>query len=177
MNKRSTKFYRKNEEQVMKRIGLTPTPNSGAGEVWKEDGQSEHFICQLKSTDHQSISVKQQDIHTLEYNAMISHKLPIFAIQFLNTDEVWLMVKDTDIEQIKNILLGKEEEKEIEEIFEKSVDKHIRKSYNIDSNKEEEARERFKERSRKEREAREENYKKRQKEKIREWRKSLNRKG
>ena len=29
MSKRSTKFYRKNEEEVMKRIGLNPTINSG----------------------------------------------------------------------------------------------------------------------------------------------------
>ena len=30
-------------------------------------------------------------------NADIAHKIPLFAIQFLNTDEVWLMVKPIDI--------------------------------------------------------------------------------
>lgn len=31
MNKRSTKFYRKNEAEVMKCLGFKPTRNSGAG--------------------------------------------------------------------------------------------------------------------------------------------------
>lgn len=96
MNRRSTKFYRKNEEQVMKSLGLKPTKNSGAGFAEKEDGQSDFLICQLKSTDAKSISIKQQDIHTLEYNAAVSHKLPVFAIQFLNTGEVWIMAKPED---------------------------------------------------------------------------------
>lgn len=29
MNKRSTRFYRKNEAEVMKRLGFKPTKNSG----------------------------------------------------------------------------------------------------------------------------------------------------
>lgn len=33
MEKRSTKFYRKNEEEVMKSIGLKPTKNSGGNNV------------------------------------------------------------------------------------------------------------------------------------------------
>lgn len=100
MNKRSTKFYRKNEEEVMKSLGLRPTKNSGAGFAEKEDGQSDFLICQLKSTDAKSISVKQQDIHTLDYNAAVSHKLPVFAIQFLNTGEVWIMAKPKDFCEI-----------------------------------------------------------------------------
>ena len=41
MGKRSTKFYRKNEEEVMRRLGFKPTKNSGAGWIEKEDGQNE----------------------------------------------------------------------------------------------------------------------------------------
>lgn len=95
--KRTTKFYRKNEEEVMKSLGLEPTPNSGAGWIVKEDGQSDELICQLKSTDAQSIKVNQKDIRILEKNANIEHKLPVFAIQFLNTSEVWLMIKPEDL--------------------------------------------------------------------------------
>ena len=58
--KRSGKFYRRNEEDVMRRLGLEPTKNSGSGWIEKEDGQSEHVICQLKSTDAQSISIKKK---------------------------------------------------------------------------------------------------------------------
>ena len=79
---RSGKFYRKNEKEVMESLGLTPTPGSGCGEVWKEDGQNDYVICQLKSTDANSIRVQQKDIRTLEHNAAVSHKIPVFAIQF-----------------------------------------------------------------------------------------------
>lgn len=91
--KRSGKFYRKNEAEVMKSLGLEPTKNSGSGWVEKEDGQSEHVICQLKSTDAQSIKVNKKDLDVLSYNAAVSHKLPVFAIQFLQSNEVYLIVK------------------------------------------------------------------------------------
>ena len=51
MNKRSTKWYRKNEAEVMKRLGFKETRNSGATWIEKADGQNEHCICELKSTD------------------------------------------------------------------------------------------------------------------------------
>jgi hypothetical protein len=91
--KRSGKFYRKNEADVMKALGLKPTKNSGSGWVEKEDGQSEHVICQLKSTDANSIKVNKKDLDVLSYNAAVAHKLPVFAIQFLQSNEVYLIVK------------------------------------------------------------------------------------
>lgn len=96
MNRRSTKFYRKNEAEVMESLGMRPTKNSGAGWIEKEDGQNEYLLCQLKSTDAQSIRIHQSDIRILEKNAMVAHKIPVFAIQFLNTGEVWLMAKPED---------------------------------------------------------------------------------
>lgn len=103
-SKRSTKFYRKNEEEVMESLGLKPTPNSGSGWVVKEDGQNDFVICQLKSTDAQSIKVNQKDIRILEKNARIEHKLPMFAIQFLNTGEVWLMAKPEDFTEVSKYI-------------------------------------------------------------------------
>lgn len=102
--KRSGKFYRKNEKEVMKFLGLKATYNSGSGWIEKEDGQNEFVICQLKSTDAQSIKINQKDIRTLEHNACVSHKIPVFAIQFLNTGEVWLMAKPADLPQISDYL-------------------------------------------------------------------------
>ena len=55
--KRSGKFYRKNEQDVMRSLGLEPTPNSGSGWIVKEDGQTDDLICQLKSTDANSIRI------------------------------------------------------------------------------------------------------------------------
>jgi hypothetical protein len=91
--KRSGRFYRRNEAEVMKSLGLKPTPNSGSGWIVKEDGQSEEVICQLKSTDAESIRIHKKDLDTLSYNAAIAHKLPVFAIQFLQSNEVYLLVK------------------------------------------------------------------------------------
>lgn len=102
--KRTTKFYRKNEEEVMKSLGLKPTKNSGSGWIEKEDGENDFVICQLKSTDAQSIKVNQKDIRILEKNALVSHKLPLFAIQFLNTGEVWLMAKPVDFMSISEYI-------------------------------------------------------------------------
>ena len=114
---RSFKFYRKNEEEVMKSLGLKPTKNSGSGWIEKEDGQNDYVICQLKSTDAQSIKVNQKDIRTLEKNAMIEHKIPMFAIQFLNTGEVWLMLKPDDLpDAAEYILTGSIKENRVEQL-------------------------------------------------------------
>lgn len=102
--RRSNKFYRQNEAEVMDSLGLKPTKNSGAGWVEKEDGQNEFVIAQLKSTDAQSISVKQKDIHTLQYNASVCHKIPIFVIQFLGTGEVYIQMKPEDIAEVAKYL-------------------------------------------------------------------------
>ena len=104
MAKRPTKFYRKNEAEVMHRLGFKPTRNSGATWIEKCDGQSDHCICELKSTDNSSFTVKQEYLHTLESNAIEAHKLPVFAFQFLNTDEVWLSVKESDIGAFKDLV-------------------------------------------------------------------------
>lgn len=101
---RSGKFYRKNEAEVMRDLGLEPTPNSGSGWIVKEDGQSEDVICQLKSTDKQSIGIKKIDIDTLEYNASIEHKIPVFAIQFLQSNQVYLLVKPEDIQNLSEYI-------------------------------------------------------------------------
>lgn len=109
--KRSGKFYRKNEEEVMKLLGFMPTKNSGSGWIEKEDGQSEDAICQLKSTDAQSIKVNLQDLHTLDYNAEVSHKVPVFAIQFISSNEVFLVVRPENLENLDSIIKGQKVEK------------------------------------------------------------------
>lgn len=106
MGKRSGKWYRNNEKEVMKRLGLTPTPNSGSGWIIKEDGQSEDIICQLKSTDAESIKINLQDIHKLQYNASVVHKVPVFAVQFIKTNEVFLLISPDDLQEVHEGLLG-----------------------------------------------------------------------
>ena len=38
--KRSGRFYRRNEAEVMKQLGLEPTPNSGSGWIVKENDEA-----------------------------------------------------------------------------------------------------------------------------------------
>lgn len=103
-SRRSTKFYRKNEAEVMERLGFKPTKNSGAGWVEKEDGQNDYCIAQLKSTDKKSISIKLQDWHTLEYHAAVTHKIPVFVVQFLSTDDIYIMVKPEDLPNVSQYI-------------------------------------------------------------------------
>lgn len=104
MPKRSGKFYYKNEAEVMEMLGLKQVPGSGNGWVSKEDGESEHVLCQLKSTDAQSISVKKLDIDKLILHALTSRKVPVFAIQFLQSDEVFLLVRPLDLPYMADYL-------------------------------------------------------------------------
>lgn len=104
MQKRSTKWYRKNEVEVMHRLGLKPTRNSGAGWIEKCDGEDRHFICELKSTDNESFSIKQSVLHVLEHHALEAHKIPLFAFQFINRDEVWVAIKEEDIQAYRELI-------------------------------------------------------------------------
>ncbi|MGL5920454.1 MAG: hypothetical protein ACRCZQ_08140 [Bacteroidales bacterium] len=111
--KRSGKFYRNNEKEVMHLLGLTPTPNSGSGWIVKEDGMSENILCQLKSTDASSITINKLDTDKLSYNATVAHKIPVFAIQYLQSNEIFLVIKPEDIADVaKYITTGQYQSKE-----------------------------------------------------------------
>lgn len=103
-NKRSGKFYYRNEREVMERLGLEQVPGSGSGWVCKEDGESEDLLCQLKSTDAQSIRIQKLDIAKLEHNAMVSHRLPIFAINFLSDNSTYLLVSPESLLEVAEYL-------------------------------------------------------------------------
>lgn len=90
---RTGKWYRKNERKVMQELGFKPTPGSGAGWIFKEDGQTEHTIAQLKSTDASSISIRLLDLQKLEANAITAHKNPVFVIQFIKDGSIYLLVR------------------------------------------------------------------------------------
>ena len=83
---------------------MSQVPGSGNGWVAKEDGENEHLLCQLKSTDGNSIGVKKIDIDKLLLNAETEHKLPVFAVQFLKSGEVYLLVRPIDIEEVAEYL-------------------------------------------------------------------------
>ena len=115
--KRSGKWYRKNEQEVMRQLGLEPTKNSGSGWIEKEDRQSEHILCQLKSTDANSIKIEKKDLDTLDYNCIVAHKLPVFAIQFIQSNQVYLVLKPELLEEIANFLKTGKYEARTDDIF------------------------------------------------------------
>lgn len=94
---RTQKFYFKNEAEVMKDLGLTPTKGSGSGWIEKEDGYNDHVIAQLKSTDKQSYKLNHLDLAKLEHNAMVENKIPMFILQFLSNDSRYALVNIEDI--------------------------------------------------------------------------------
>ena len=100
MAKRSGKFYYRNEKEVMAFLGLQTVPGSGSGWVHKEDGESDTVMVQLKSTDADSYKIKLFDVKQLEYHASVSHKVPIFLIQFLKQDKLYAMVEVGNIEEL-----------------------------------------------------------------------------
>ena len=104
MPKRSGKFYYKNEREVMESLGLKQVPGSGNGWVSKEDGENDFILCQLKSTDANSIRVQKLDIDKLVDHSITAHKLPLFAIQFLKSNEVWLMARPEDFTEISKYI-------------------------------------------------------------------------
>ena len=149
--------------------------------VEKEDGQSEQCICQLKSTDKQSISIKQNDIHILEQNAAIAHKLPVFALQFLNTGEVWVMIKPEDLSLIQSLVAGDDISEQLKfgvDLVDLGVDNEDDTCYNMivsgkNAEKSYMARQAYMKQREKEKTEREQEYKQRMKEKNRERRKQV----
>ncbi len=102
--RRSGKFYYKNERIVAESLGMKQVAGSGNGWVSKEDCENEFILAQLKSTDAKSISIKKLDIEKLEYNANIAHKTPLFIIQFLDTHELYFLVKPLDVPLISEYI-------------------------------------------------------------------------
>lgn len=83
VGRRHQKDWFEREKKVMEKLGLRPQPQSGAG--WrKEDGENDYVLCQLKSTDGQSIRVDRLDVEKLFYHADCINKIPIFVMDFVN---------------------------------------------------------------------------------------------
>lgn len=103
MPKRSGKFYSQNEKRTLKALGLTPAPASGAGWVVKEDGENETLMVQLKSTDSLSYRLSRLDMKKLEFHADVSHKVPVFLVQFLKDDRLYAII---DVKNIDDLFYG-----------------------------------------------------------------------
>lgn len=99
MKRRSGKFWRSREKAIMSKIGLKPVPGSGSGELYKEDGENDYILCQLKSTEQESIKINRLDVEKLIYHADLVNKIPIFVIDFLPD----LLLVCSPLEELPNI--------------------------------------------------------------------------
>lgn len=104
MSRRTGKFYSKNEKEVMERFGLKPTIASGATMLEKEDGYNDYLLCQHKSTDANSYRLSLDDMSKLEYHAMVEHKTPVFMVQFLKNDDVFLILRPENFQDVYDYL-------------------------------------------------------------------------
>lgn len=78
----------------MRELGLNPQPGSGGLDFrWKEDGEGEHVIAQLKSTEAKSYSVRLQDLKDLEYHARTAHKAPVLVIDFVGQASPYFVIR------------------------------------------------------------------------------------
>lgn len=102
--KRSGKDWYRNEQEVMELLGFKQVPGSGSSWVAREDGENDYCLCQLKSTDAQSIRLHLQDIHELQVHAAVSHKMPVFAVQFRGSNEVFLLVSPLDASDLSDYI-------------------------------------------------------------------------
>ena len=87
----------------MKLLGFTPVIGSGSGWIHKEDGETEDALVQLKSTDASSYRIDMLDIKKLEYHAEVSHKLPIFLVQFLQQDKIYAVIGIEYIDELPRL--------------------------------------------------------------------------
>lgn len=110
--KRSGKFYYRNERETLEALGLKQVPGSGNGWVAKEDGENDYILAQLKSTDSSSYRLNLLDWKKLEFHASVSHKIPVFLIQFLQQNKIYALVAVEDLPELAQVpnLLDKEEE-------------------------------------------------------------------
>lgn len=108
---KKAKFWFKNEKEVMKKLGFEPVKGSGSGWIHKEDGESEFALAQLKSTEAESYKLNYLDIQKLEYHASVSHKLPVFVIEFLNRG-TYFLVNTNDLDKLNCLVRGKSDGRE-----------------------------------------------------------------
>lgn len=84
----------------MRKYGLKPTINSGSGWIEKEDGENDKYICQLKSTEKDSIKISLLDLHKLIYHADVAHKIPLFMVQFITQNEEYVIMRAEDAQSL-----------------------------------------------------------------------------
>ena len=78
-------FWAKHEKEVMRQLHLNPQPASGASWLKPEDGENNAIVAQLKSTKGGAITIRRTVIVDLINHALISHKVPVLVLDFVDS--------------------------------------------------------------------------------------------
>lgn len=90
------------EKKLGKRYGFKVQPASGALPVprLKGDLSTPYALIDAKSTIKNSYSVKLKEMHKIEKEALDCSKIPILAINFTETQEVYAIMRIDDFLEI-----------------------------------------------------------------------------
>lgn len=100
--------WRRHERETMRALGLRPTALSGAGWIEKEDGENEHLLAQLKSTEGKQIAVRKIDLDDLAHHARVARKLPIFVLSWPG-EEPWIMARASQLKKVSKYVAEAED--------------------------------------------------------------------
>lgn len=91
----------KREKEVLNELGIKPIAFSGSkSEYGREDGESDTLLAQVKSTQGKAASVRKLDWDQLDKHALIVHKVPVFVLDFADSDEVLICFRPRDIKKV-----------------------------------------------------------------------------
>lgn len=102
----SKRWVNREKYVIGKVLKLRRSKGSGSGWLEKEDGEDDGIIAQLKSTDGKALAVKRQDVIDLMYHAVVSHKLPVFVLDFV-PDMLLVAMRPTDVVKIAKQVEGR----------------------------------------------------------------------
>lgn len=104
MSKQNTKFYRRDEANAMKRLGLVPDRQSGGGWIRKADGENDDIICEYKTTEAASYRLTFEELNKLHEQAIQAGKIPVFAVSPLQSDKIYVTIELSDIQDVARYL-------------------------------------------------------------------------
>lgn len=119
MAKWDRKERQEHEKKVLRDYGFKPRPGSGNQWHSKEDGERPMFLCQLKSTKNNSITLKKEDLLTLAENAALENRIGVFVVDFVGcgseSNMRWFAFLDIDALPYMDMLDEEEEAKNTDE--------------------------------------------------------------
>jgi len=108
----TVKDSQRQERSLAKQLQGTVNAGSGNGWVRKGDVRSEQELWECKITSAKSYSLKQSDLETLNNQALMDGRIPIFLIEFMKTGDSFVVLSKDDFMEMRT-KLGHEAENQL----------------------------------------------------------------